>query len=162
MATITDAADPAALQYVLDRLAIQDLIVQYALGQDLHENGDDQVHEQWDVVFAPDARLDYRAGGAAPDLDYQTLIHTMRGPGGTMSGLGSWQHLQGFAAVDIDGDTATARTQHLHTHTGTTDGKDWNLIQTGFFMDRLERRSEGWRITHRTLEILWMQTFPTL
>ncbi|GAA2234555.1 hypothetical protein GCM10010413_37480 [Promicromonospora sukumoe] len=136
--------------------------MQYALGQDLHDNGDDQVQEQWDVVFAPDAHLDYRAGGAAPDLDYTTLIQTMRGPGGTMAGLDNWQHLQGIAAVDIDGDIATARTQHLHTHTGTTDGKDWNPMQTGFFVDRLERRPEGWRIVHRTLEILWMQTFPTV
>ncbi|TDQ03873.1 MULTISPECIES: nuclear transport factor 2 family protein [unclassified Leifsonia] len=162
MARITDAADPAALQYVLDRLAIQDLIVRYAFGQDLHENGDNEVQQQWDVVFSPDAVLDYRAGGAAADIDYRTLIATMRGPGGTMSGLENWQHFQGFAAVDIDGDTATARTQHLHTHSGMTDGAGWNLMQTGFFVDRLERRPEGWRIVHRTLEILWMQTFPAL
>jgi hypothetical protein len=28
-------------------------------------------------------------------------------------------------------------------------------------VDRLERRPEGWRITHRMLEILWVDTFPT-
>jgi len=27
-------------------------------------------------------------------------------------------------------------------------------------VDRLERRPEGWRIIHRTLEIAWMDTFP--
>jgi len=25
----------------------------------------------------------------------------------------------------------------------------------------LERRPKGWRIVHRTLDILWMDTFPT-
>ena len=160
MTTIPTAADPTALQYVLDRIAIQDLIVRYAFGQDLHET-DDDVHEEWDVVFAPDAVLDYRAGGAAPDVSPTELIATMRGPQGTMSALDRWQHFQGTAAVEIDGDTATARTQHLHTHAASTDGKGWNLMQTGFFVDRLERRPEGWRIVHRTLEILWMQTFPT-
>jgi hypothetical protein len=61
----------------------------------------------------------------------------------------------------IDGDTATARTPHIHTHKGGTDEAGWNPIQTGFFVDQFERRPEGWRIVHRRLEILWMDTFPT-
>jgi hypothetical protein len=36
---------------------------------------------------------------------------------------------------------------------------DRNLFQTGDFVDRLERRPEGWRIVHRTPEITWMDTF---
>jgi len=27
------------------------------------------------------------------------------------------------------------------------------------FVDVFERRPEGWRIAHRTLEILWLDTF---
>ena len=161
MTRIPKATDPNALQYLLDRIAIQDVIVQYAFGQDLHENGDNNVQQQWDVVFSPDAVLDFQAGGAEPDLDYRSVIETMRGPGGTMSGLDNWQHFQGFAAVEIDGDTATARTQHLHTHAATTDGKGWNLMEAGFFVDRLRRDPDGWKIIQRTLEILWMQSFPT-
>ncbi|MEB8338238.1 nuclear transport factor 2 family protein [Streptomyces endophyticus] len=151
------------VRYLADRIEIQDLMVRYALGQDLHEGGDNDVLDQWDTVFTPDATVDYSAAGGDPlkDISYRALVDVMRGEGGSMSGLLKWQHFQGFSTVDIDGDTAVARTQHLHTHQGDTDGRGWNLIQTGFFVDRLVRRPEGWRIAHRTLEIIWMDTFPT-
>jgi hypothetical protein len=152
------------MQYLSDRIEIQDLIVRYGLGQDLHENGDNAVLDQWDTVFAPGATVDYSVTGD-PSLDgieYRKLVDVMRGTNGSMSSLQNWQHFQGFSTVEINGDTATARTQHLHTHKGNTDGTGWNLIQTGFFVDTLQRRPEGWRITHRTLEILWMDTFPTV
>ncbi|MFB7495826.1 nuclear transport factor 2 family protein [Streptomyces sp. NPDC056161] len=152
------------IRYVEDRLEIQDLIVRYGLGQDLHEGGDNNVLEQWDAVFAPGATVDYSVTGDASlkGLDHRKLVEVMRGAGGSMTQLEKWQHFQGFSTVEIAGDTAVARTQHLHTHKGSTDGKGWNLMQTGFFVDRLERRPEGWRILHRTLEIIWMDTFPTL
>lgn len=152
------------LQYVEDRIEIQDLMVRYGLGQDLHEDGDNDVLEQWDSVFTPEARVDYSAAGGAQlkDIPYRDLVEVMRGEGGSMSGLLKWQHFQGFSTVDIDDDRAVARTQHLHTHKGSTDGQGWNLIQTGFFVDRLERRPQGWRISHRTLEIIWMDSFPTV
>ncbi|GHJ41677.1 nuclear transport factor 2 family protein [Streptomyces sp. TS71-3] len=151
------------LKYVEDRIEIQDVVVRYGLGQDLHQDGDNDILEQWDAVFAPDATVDYSVAGdpSVKDLDYRALVEVMRGSDGSMSGLLKWQHFEGFSAVEIDGDTATARTQHMHTHKGSTDGQGWNLIETGFFVDRLERRPEGWRIAHRTLEILWMDTFPT-
>ncbi|MFJ8363828.1 nuclear transport factor 2 family protein [Streptomyces sp. NPDC093984] len=151
------------LQYVSDRIEIQDLMVRYALGQDLHQSGDNEVLEQWDTVFAAEATVDYSAAGgsALKDIPYRRLVDVMRGADGSMSGLLKWQHFQGCSTVDIEGDTALARTQHLHTHQGSTDSRGWNLIQTGFFVDRLERRPEGWRIVRRTLEIIWMDTFPT-
>lgn len=52
------------LQYLEDRIEIQDLMVRYGLGQDLHEDGDNDVLEQWDSVFAPEARVDYSVAGA--------------------------------------------------------------------------------------------------
>lgn len=152
------------LQHLEDRIEIQDLMVRYGLGQDLHEDGDNNVLEQWDSVFAPEARVDYSVAGGPQlkNIPYKDLVDVMRAPDGSMSGLLKWQHFQGFSTVDIDGDRAVARTQHLHTHKGGADGQGWNLIQTGFFVDRLERRPEGWRIIHRALEIIWMDTFPTV
>jgi len=151
------------VQYLLDRVEIQDVIARYGLGQDLHKDGDNDVLQQWDDVFAPNGAVDYSSTGV-PQLDcigFRELVDFMRGPGGSMSGLLRWQHFQGWSTVTFDGDRATARTPHIHTYKGETDGKGWNLIQTGMFVDELERRPEGWRIVHRTLEILWMDTFPT-
>ena len=157
----------ADVRYLLDRLEIQDVLTRYGLGQDTHQAGDNDVLEQWDEVFAPDATVDYSvAGGPEAGVSYRALAEFMRGAGlaggGSMSVLRNWQHLEGVATVTIDGDRATARTPHLHTHKGRYDGTDgWNVVEAGIFHDELERRSEGWRITHRRLEIHYVDTFVT-
>jgi hypothetical protein len=152
------------VRYLADRIEIQDVIARYGLGQDLHEDGDNDVLEKWNNVFTPDGVADYRCTGVAElgDIGFRELVDFMRRPGGSMSGLQRWQHFQGWSTVTIDGDTATARTPHIHTHKGETDGRGWNLIQTGMFVDHLERGPQGWRIARRTLEILWMDTFATV
>ncbi|MFE5501272.1 nuclear transport factor 2 family protein [Amycolatopsis japonica] len=161
MTTLTTQSVEERLRYLLDRAEIQDLVTRYGLGQDLHQDGDNAVLEQWDQVFAPDATVDYSAAGASlAGIGHRELADAMRGPNGSMNGLRRWQHFEGVSTVDIQGDTATARTPHIHTHQGETEGRGWNLIQTGFFVDHLERRPEGWRIAHRLLEITWMDTFP--
>ncbi|QUQ63695.1 nuclear transport factor 2 family protein [Kutzneria sp. CA-103260] len=148
----------AQLRHLSDRFEIQDIVVRYGLGQDLHQSGDNNVLAEWDQVFTPESTVDYSAAGTPSGIGYKELADIMRRPGGSMSHLRNWQHFEGLPTVLIDGDTATARTPHIHTHKGNGD---WNLIETGFFVDRLERRPEGWRIVHRKLEILWMDTFPT-
>jgi hypothetical protein len=159
---MTTTIDVTTVQYLLDRLQIQDLVARYGLGQDLHIDGDNDVMEEWKDVFSTDATLDYSAAGAPSPITPETIVEVMRGPGGSMTALKRWQHFEGVAVVEIDGDTATARSPHIHTHQGETDGQGWNLIQTGYFVDRLERTAEGWRIVDRTLEIQWMDTFATI
>ena len=144
-----DSERDALLRRLVDRAAIQDLIAAYGLGQDMHQDGDNDVLAQWDQVFAPEATVDYSAAGAPADLPYKDLAALMRGPGGSMGGLVRWQHFEGVATIRVEGDSATARSPHIHTHKGRTGSADWNLIQTGYFVDRLERRPEGWRIVRR-------------
>ncbi len=155
------------VRYLLDRLEIQDVIMRYGLGQDLHQDKDGNVLEQWDDVFAPHATVDYSAAGTPEaGVSYRDLAEVMRGKdlagGGTMGPLRNWQHLEATSTVTIDGDTATAQTPHLHTHKGRYEDKDgWNVIEAGIFHDHLERLPQGWRITHRRLEIHWLDTFTT-
>jgi SnoaL-like domain len=160
MTTLT--IDEPTIRYLLDRLEIQDLIARYALGQDLHIDGDNDVLDEWKHIFATDAKLDYSVAGAPSPISPEQIVEIMRGPNGSMGALKRWQHFQGVAIVEIDDDVAAARTPHIHTHQGETNGNGWNLIQTGFFVDRLERGPEGWRIVDRKLEILWMDTFATI
>ncbi len=115
MTTNDSSSVDAKLQYLLDRVEIQDLVTRYGLGQDLHQDGDNDVMSQWADVFTPDATLDYSAAGAPPALP-QEVVDVMRGPSGSMGALKRWQHLEGVATVAIDGDRATARTPHIHTH----------------------------------------------
>jgi hypothetical protein len=161
MPTTHPLTPETALRYVLDRFEIQDLVARYGLGQDLHQN-DGNVSEEWNDVFAPDATVDYSVAGPPAGTSVPELVELMRGENGNMSALLAWQHFEGVATVTIDGDTAVARSPHLHTHKGDTEGNGWNLIEAGYFVDELQRRPEGWRIVHRVLEIVWMDTFATV
>jgi hypothetical protein len=159
------ALDPA-LRYVLDRIEIQDLMARYGMGQDLHQPylSEQDVLEQWDDVFTPDATVDYSASGAPdPGVGYRDLARHMRGPkmrgDGSMRDLTAFQHLEGVATVRIEGDTATAMTPHLHTHRSRDELGRWNLMEAGTFHDDLIRTERGWRIQHRRLEILWLDVF---
>ena len=162
MSMTTTTTDETSVRYLLDRLEIQDLVARYALGQDLHIDGDNAVLDEWKHIFTADAKLDYSVAGAPTSISPEQIVEIMRGPNGSMTPLKRWQHFEGVAVVEIDGDTATARTPHIHTHKGETNGQGWNLIQTGFFVDRLQRGANGWRIAERALEILWMDTFATI
>lgn len=154
------------LQYVLDRLAIQDLVASYGLGQDLHQTGDDNdVLAQWRKIFAADAVIDASAVGAPAAMSLQEYAELLRGPGfdgsaGMPAHFDAWQHREGYATVDIEGGTAVAVSPFLHLHQ-TRDGAA-NVIHAGLWHDRLRRLPEGWRITHRSLRDLFFNTFSRI
>ncbi len=152
------------LRYALDRIAIQDVIAKYGLGQDLHQpdDADQNILEQWSQVFAPDAVIDASSVGYDSRIDLTTYAEMMRGKGLTgKTGLGAvhskWQHREGWAVVVLDGDVATATTPFLHLHEMRVDGSQH--IHAGTWLDRLERRSEGWRIVHRSIRQGFFQRF---
>jgi hypothetical protein len=156
------------VRYLLDRMEIQDLIATYGLGQDLHQPPDENqdILEEWSRVFAPDAVIDTSAGGGPGSMNLESLAELMRGRGlkGGTNGLGAvfskWQHREGHAVVTLSGDTATALTPFLHLHEVRADGSQ--LIHSGTWIDRLERRPEGWRIVHRGMRHAFFQRFATI
>ncbi|MFF2328623.1 MULTISPECIES: nuclear transport factor 2 family protein [unclassified Streptomyces] len=156
---------PPEVRYLLDRIEIQDLIARYGLGQDLHQgdNDDQDLLAQWSAVFASNAVIDASDLGQSAAIGLQDYVDFMRGTDrkGT-EGLGKlfgrWQHREGYATVTVDGDTAKATSPFFHTHE-TRDGQA-NVIHTGLWHDRLERRAEGWRIVHRRLENGFFHTVP--
>ncbi|WP_197376236.1 nuclear transport factor 2 family protein [Mycolicibacterium baixiangningiae] len=90
----------------------------------------------------------------------------MRGKGlvGGTEGLGlsfnSWLHIEGHATVTIKGDTAHSVTPHLHMH-ASRDGAS-NTVAVGYWHDDWIRSAEGWRISFRRVEDLFIQTFPVV
>jgi hypothetical protein len=155
-------------RYLLDRIEIQDVIARYAVGQDAHQSDDDLL-QHWDHVFTPDAVVDYTAGGFRVGT-YTELARWMRGNAidhgerdGVMHGFTGWQHMLGLPTVTVDGDTATALTDLLATHRiGPDHSATAYLSDACTFHDSLSRTAAGWRITHRRLEVHWIDTFPVL
>ena len=153
------------VQYLLDRFEIQDVIARYGLGQDLHlPENDPSPADQWNDVFADDAIIDYSEVGFPPSVTVAELTTMMRGEDGKTGGMAlmfsSWQHMEMYGNVTVDGDTATSITPHLHTHP-LKDGEG-NTLAAGIWHDKWERRPEGWRIVHRRLQDVYVQTLKSM
>ncbi|GAA5099789.1 nuclear transport factor 2 family protein [Nocardia iowensis] len=129
-----------SLQEISDRLEIEDLMVRYSHAVDTR---------QWDLldeIFTPDARIDYTAlGGAAGGLaEIKLFLATV------MPNFPAYQHLVGNLSIQIDGDTATART--MCDNPILVPGEQ-NLMLCGvWYLDTLVRVDDRWRIRERVEE----------
>jgi ketosteroid isomerase-like protein len=98
-------------------------------------------------VFAPDLSFDYgqgeRAGMAALEEQMRRYLDVC---GGT-------QHLLGSLLVDVDGDRAVSRAYVQARHQRRDDAAGAIFDSNGEYVDRWERRAEGWRIVRR--DALW-------
>ena len=65
------------------------------------------------------------------------------------------QHLVGNHEVVVDGDSATHRCYLQAQHVRHAAAGGPNYIVAGRYEDRLMRTSDGWRIAHRTLVVMW-------
>ncbi|HEX3516143.1 MAG TPA: nuclear transport factor 2 family protein [Trebonia sp.] len=152
------------VQHALDYVEIIQVISTYSLGQDGHQRGDNNVLEHWDRAFAPDATTDYSAAGA-PVCSYRELAAWMRGEDGKPARMGryfGWQHMLSIPVVTIDGDRAQARTDYSAVHKISTEGPAGARFDCqGAFHDTLARTDDGWRITHRRLEIYFGEEVAT-
>jgi pimeloyl-ACP methyl ester carboxylesterase/ketosteroid isomerase-like protein len=139
------ASMPEDVGVLLDRQAIVDVIVRYAVALDTRD---------WRLLadcFTPDATAVYdRFDGPLRGFEaIQAGIQEALRP------LDSSQHLLGNHVIDISGDRARASTYLLAQHytKGTAGGDTWTL--GGTYHDELVRTPEGWRISLRRLETAW-------
>ena len=155
------------VKYLLDRFEIQDVIVKYSFGQDMHQGENNNLIETWKDVFTADAILDYSAAGAPAAASYVEMIKIMRGDGtkpGNMNGFTNWQHLTGNPVVIVNGENASARTDMWMTHKGKADSnkQPQSLYVAGAFTDKLTRTDKGWKISFRKLELHFMDMIKTI
>jgi 3-phenylpropionate/cinnamic acid dioxygenase small subunit len=125
---------------VADRLAIQDLIGRYAV---LVDNGD---FDALDPLFTTDAVIDFS---------------TFNGPVGTLAEIKTFlgaslpfftrtQHMMGLPLIDLDGDTAHARTSCNNPMISTKPDGTVSVWLIGlWYDDDLRRTEDGWRFTAR-------------
>ncbi len=126
-----------------DEKAIIDLTIAYTWALDTKQF--DDLRD----VFTPDATG--MLHGVACD-DAEAIISRISS---ALTRLDASQHLIGNHQVRIDGDTATCRCQlqSQHVKRGTDGGETY--IIGGTYEDRLVRTSNGWRISHRTMQETW-------
>lgn len=98
-------------------------------------------------VFAPDVNFEYGEGEkiGLPDLTEQMRRY--------LDICGGTQHLLGSVLVDLDGDTAVSRASVQARHQRKDDPLGPIFDSNGEYVDRWERRPQGWRIVRR--DAIW-------
>jgi hypothetical protein len=108
-------------------------------------------NKQWDRlddVFAHDICFDYGTGGDQHGMAALTV--NMRR---FLDRCGGTQHLIGSILVDVEGDRATSRSYVQARHQRVDDPAGPIFDSNGEYVDKWERRPEGWRIVRR--DALW-------
>jgi hypothetical protein len=130
------------------RVAIDDLLTRYATAIDGH---------RWDLldgVFVPEAHIDYRSScgiaGSYPEVKawLAEVLPAM---------FEATQHMVLNREIHIDGDWAVSRAMFLNPNRLRVRGELRHFTCGGCYHDRLERRSEGWRIVRRIEDTVWWQ-----
>jgi hypothetical protein len=124
-----------------DRLAIQDLIGQYA---DLIDN---QRFDDLDNLFTDDARIDFSTfSGPVGSLD-----EVKEFLGNSLPFFTRTQHMMGLPHITIDGDTAHSRTSCTNPMISTKPDGTVSVWLIGlWYDDELARTAAGWRFSART------------
>lgn len=126
-----------------DRFEIQAVVDRYATALDRRD---------WDLleqVFTRDVVFDSGEWVAKSLDEYVANVKTYLG------GCGPTQHLLGNHRIELDGDRATCACYVRAFHLDRDRGADLTYDMGGEYRDRLERTPDGWRIVHRTLEVLY-------
>jgi len=136
---------PSDQQYLLDRLAIADLLTTYAHAVDTRD---------WDLfrsVFTDEAEIDYtNAGGIAG-----TVTEVADWLARTMQLFSATQHLVSNMMVTIDGDTASARAMFYNPMRFADDGPFFHC--GGWYNHDLVRTADGWRSRRLHEDHSWTQ-----
>jgi SnoaL-like protein len=139
-----------SIEEISDRLEIQDLMVRYSYAID---------NRDWDAlddVFTPDAHIDYSVFGGSVG----NLAETKAFLAEAMPMFTTLQHMVSGTTIAFHGDTADAKTQ-CHNPMTMGDAEKPDLMVCGlWYVDKLVRTADGWRIKERVEESVYMRVFP--
>ena len=145
------------LRILLDKQALNELVIRYARGVDRNDK------EMLLGCFHPDAFLHYNTyQGNAFDFYSQIWAATESGAGGIPRG----QHVVTNALFEVQGDVAYGESylEGRRAGVGTTragadpqaTGPGFPIERIGRFIDRYERRNGEWRISSRRVAMEWV------
>ena len=130
------------LQRAEDILAIQRLIVDYASTQDAHD------FDAYAALFAPDGQWVNGSTVYTGPEEIKGMLNSIYGP--TPDGYVNTEsyHLVSNPEIEVDGDTATAKSRHLLIMRG--EGGHPTPMLTGQYVDELVRIDGEWKFQKRT------------
>ena len=131
------ASQDGDVQWLLDRAALHDLMMQYAVGIDLREY-DRHIRPCFADVF-------HAAYGPVEHTDIDELLTFIKG----VEHFESTNHFLGTSLIEIDGDRAAMETYAMITHReGDGGAQEW-MAGGSTYRDELARVDGRWVITER-------------
>jgi 3-phenylpropionate/cinnamic acid dioxygenase small subunit len=128
------------LQEISDRLEIEQLFVRYCHAVDQRD---------WDAyraVYTPDAVIDDVSAGPGQSVDAMVMFLSR-----ALERVVLIQHAVSTMLIEIDGDTASARTVcHCPVVLDSGGGETETFFQGLWYVDELVRTPEGWKISKRS------------
>ena len=133
---------------VADRQAITDCMYLYSRGIDRADAG--LLHE----VFWPDARIvgELYSGGVSEFIGFSVA-----------GGLKNWDrmmHIIANSVIRIEGDRAVSESLFYGYHVGHAGATTGDLIISGRYLDRFEKRDDEWRMSEKTILFEWYREYP--
>jgi hypothetical protein len=139
------------LSALKDRIEINELLARYCQRIDARD---------WpgvSALFTSTAALDYSAFGGPKGSVDEVLAFLSA----AVASMRTTQHTVSTGCIDLNGDTATARTAaQVMLVSAAEDGSDHVLFTGLWYRDTLVRSAVGWQIAQRTQERSWMHNLP--
>jgi hypothetical protein len=130
-----------SLEEISDRLEIQQLLV------DCSTAIDQRRFDDLDLVFTPDAYIDYQATGGTQGRFPEVKAWLAE----VLPNFPAYSHMLGNFDVRIDGDTASSRTICFNPMVFNAEQKQIMFIGI-WYVDEFVRTDEGWRMSRRVEE----------
>ena len=138
-------------QELSDRTEIMDTLIRYAQAIDT------KAFDLLADVFTPDAHVDYTTSGgiAGKYPEIRAWLEKALTP------FPAYLHALSNTTFRFEGDSAHTRTYFVNPMAFPVDGGLHTFTVYGFYVDRLVRTADGWRIAKRTEEQAMMEgTLP--
>ena len=139
------------IQEISDRLEIQQLLVDYANAIDRRD------FDALDKVFTPDAYIDYRKMGGV-DGKYPEIKKWLKD---ALAPFPAYYHMVGNIEIKLNGGNATTRTACFNPmEVNLGEGKSQVMFLGLWYVDKLVRTPEGWRMAERVEEQCYNHNAP--
>jgi ketosteroid isomerase-like protein len=135
------------LEELADREAIRECLYRYARGVDRLDA--DMVRSAY-WPDAIDTHLDFK-GNAEQFIAWAFPI---------MRTMDQTMHMVGNILMTIRGDRADVESYFHGYHRLTKEGRKIDIVGSGRYLDRFERRSSEWRIAERLVMTDWFREYP--
>ena len=142
--------DPSAqLQWLIDRAAISDLLIDFARALD------DRDWEGYANNYAEDGVL-----ALLPTVNYTGRAGMAEFVEGSLGKFAWTHHISSNHAIDLDGDTATTRSYLIAAHVLDASDPSVHGDVAGWYNCDVRRTEEGWRFARVSLNVRYSSGKP--